>query len=133
MTLRLAVVFIFLTLICGCGPSGSETHTATGKVTFDGQPVEEGEIIFRAADGASGSWEGRIVAGSYTLETTPGEKRVEVTARRQVAGAPAAASGEPAISFESYIPEKYNEKSELVANVTPGGPNTFDFDLTPDP
>ena len=133
MPLRSISLFMLLTMLCGCGPSGPQTYTATGKVTFDGQPVEEGEIIFRAADGASGSWEGRIVGGSYSLETTPGEKRVEITARRQVEGAPAADSGEPSISFESYIPQEYNEKSKLTANVTPAGPNTFNFDLTPAP
>lgn len=132
MTSRLRIVFpIFvLALILGCGPSGPKTYTATGKVTFDGQPVAEGEIIFRAADGSQGSAEGRIQAGSYSLETTPGEKKVEITARRKVVG-PAAASGEPAISFESYIPEKYNEKSKLAATVTAAGPNKFDYDLEP--
>ena len=118
-------------LLIGCGPSGPDTYTSTGKVTFEGQPVTEGEFIFRAVDGASGSWEGRIENGSYKLRTTVGAKRVEITARRKVEGAPAAASGEPAISFESYIPEKYNEKSELTANVTPEGPNSFDYDLVP--
>ena len=129
-----AVVCGFLVVgmtFIGCGPSGPVTYTATGQVTFEGQPVQEGEIIFRAADGASGSWEGKIVGGSYSLQTTEGSKRVEITARRKVEGAPAAESGEPALSFESYIPEKYNEKSELTANVTPSGPNEFNFELIP--
>ena len=117
-------------LLLGCGPSGPETYTATGEVTFDGQPVEEGEIIFRAADGAVGSVEGKILGGRYELETSPGEKRVEITARRTIERASAASSGEPAISFQSYIPERYNEKTELSANVTPAGPNKFDFALT---
>ena len=133
MNIRLNYGFACLVLLLGCGPSGPETYIATGSVTFDGEPVTEGEIIFRAADGATGSWETRIIDGSYTLETSPGTKRVEITARRQVEGTPAAASGEPAMSFESYIPEKYNDKSELTAEVTPSGPNTFDFTLTPAP
>lgn len=133
MAIRFTYAFLCLVFLLGCGPSGPETYTATGTVTFDGQPVTEGEIIFRAADGASGSSEEKIVGGSYTLETTPGAKRVEITARRKVEGAPAAASGEPAMSFESYIPEKYNEKSELTAEVTTSGPNTFNFTLLPIP
>ena len=99
-------------------------------MTFDGQPVEEGEIIFRAADGTQGSWEEKISSGAYSLRTTPGQKRVEITARRKVE-TPAAASGEPAISFQMYIPEEYNEDSKLTANVTPEGPNQFDFLLEP--
>ena len=133
MNIRFTGVTLGLALVLGCGPSGPTTYTVTGRVTFDGQPVEEGEIIFRAADGASGSWEARIVGGSYSMEVTPGEKRVEITARRKVEGASPAASGEPALSFESFIPERYNEKSELTANVTPSGPNTFNFALTDDP
>lgn len=113
----------------GCGHSGPVTHTVTGTVTFDGQPVEEGEIIFRAADGGSGSWETRIVAGSYRLEVTPGAKRVEITARRKIEGGPVAESGEPAISYTAYIPEAYNEKSKLTASVTADGSNQFDFTL----
>ncbi len=119
-----------LLLLAGCTPAGPKTYTASGEVTFDGQPVEAGEIIFRAADGASGSWEGKIVGGRYSLETTSGAKRVEITARRKVE-APAAASGEPAISFQMYIPEQYNEQSKLTADVTPAGPNEFNFSLTP--
>ena len=129
----IAVFLLVAASLTGCGPSGPKTYTATGEVTFDGDPVEEGEIIFRAADGASGSWEGRIVGGSYSLETTAGAKRVEITARRKIEGAAAAASGEPAISFESYIPEQYNEKSELTANVTADGDNQFDFPLKSQP
>ena len=117
-------------LFIGCGPSGPETYTASGEVTFDGEPVTEGEIIFRAADGASGSWEARIENGSYKLETTPGAKRVEITARRKVEGTATADSGEPALSFQAYIPDKYNKKSELTANVTADGTNEFDFPLT---
>lgn len=42
-----------------------------------------------------------------------------------------AASGEPPVTFHSYIPLKYNQKSELTVEVAAGGPNTHDFKLTP--
>jgi hypothetical protein len=116
--------------IAGCAPKGPKTYPVAGEVTFDGQPVAEGEIIFRAADGAQGSWAAKITGGSYALESTAGAKRVEITAHRQIEVAPSA-SGEGGINYEMYIPEKYNEKSDLTREVTPAGPNKFDFPLEP--
>ncbi|MDY0167682.1 MAG: hypothetical protein RBS80_14135 [Thermoguttaceae bacterium] len=113
----------------GCG-RGDGMNAVTGTVTFDGQPVESGEILFRSPDGTEGSSAGKITGGRYSLRSTPGVKRVEITARREIE-TPPAASGEPAIGFESYIPDKYNRKSELTAEVADRGRNTFDFELTP--
>lgn len=130
LTLR---VFLPLTLLAvfaaGCGRSDG-MHAVTGRVTFDGQPVESGEIIFRSPDGSEGSAAGKITDGRYSLRSTPGLKRIEITARREIE-TPPAPSGEPAIGFESYIPEKYNRQSELTAEVAERGRNTFDFELTP--
>ncbi len=122
-------VVLILALVSGCG-SADGLHAVTGTVTFDGQPVESGEIIFRAEGGEEASAAGKIVDGRYSLRAAPGPKRVEITAMRQVE-TPQAASGEPALSFQSYIPEKYNRRSELTAEVTAGGPNRFNFELTP--
>lgn len=113
----------------GCGRDDG-MRPVTGSVTFDGQPVESGEIIFRAVDGVEAAAAGKIAGGRYSVRATPGLKRVEITAIRQV-DAPPGPAGEPAIGFESYIPEQYNRHSELTAEVTPRGRNTFDFDLTP--
>ena len=126
---RTALFGVIISTLTGCGPRGPVTYPVSGTVKVDGQPVANGEIIFRAADGATGSWEAKITDGSYSLESTAGEKRVEITARRKIDAAGNADSGEPAFSFEAYIPEKYNEKSDLKATVTSAGPNVFDFDL----
>lgn len=40
------------------------------------------------------------------------------------------AMGETEIPMD-YIPEKYNQKTELTAEITSGGTNTFDFTLVP--
>ena len=100
----------------------------SGSVTFAGQPVADGEIAFRSADGATASWAGPIVAGRYALESTIGPKRVEVIAVRPKPGAKPKASGEGVIN-EMYIPDRYNLESELKADVTASGPNEFDFKL----
>ena len=43
-------------------------------------------------------------------------------------GAPDAHLGDP--NSKERIPPRYNETTELKAEVTPGGSKTFDFDLT---
>jgi hypothetical protein len=124
------LLWIGLFVAAGCRPRGPATYPVSGDVTFDGQPIAQGEILFRAADGASGSWAGKITAGKYSLQSTAGEKRVEITATRQVETV-AAPTGEAPLSVQMYIPEKYNTKSELKASVTAQGPNKFDYSLTP--
>jgi len=118
-------------LFAGCGPSGPTTYKVSGEVTFDGKPVGEGQIVFRAAEGSASSWAGEIKDGRYAFDATAGKKRVEITATRQVQTAQDSPSGQGAFTFESYIPPKYNSQSELTAEVTPEGPNEFNFPLEP--
>jgi hypothetical protein len=117
-----------LAAVSGCGPGGPKTVPVSGSVTFAGQPVADGEIAFRSADGATASWAGRIVAGRYAIRSTVGPKRVEIIAVRPKPGAKPKASGEGVIN-EMYIPDRYNLESELRAEVTTTGPNEFDFTL----
>jgi hypothetical protein len=117
-----------LAALSGCGPGGPKTVPVSGTVTFAGQPVADGEIAFRSADGATASWAGRIVAGRYAIRSTVGPKRVEIIAVRPKPGAKPKASGEGVIN-EMYIPDRYNLESELRAEVTAAGPNEFNFTL----
>ena len=117
-----------LAAVLGCGPGGPKTVPVSGSVTFAGQPVTDGEIAFRSADGATASWAGPIVAGRYAIKSTIGPKRVEIIAVRPKPGAKPKASGEGVIN-EMYIPNRYNLESELKADVTASGPNEFDFKL----
>jgi hypothetical protein len=117
-----------LAALSGCGPGGPKTVPVSGSVTFAGQPVADGEIAFRSADGATASWAGRIVAGRYAIRSTVGPKRVEIIAVRPKPGAKPKASGEGVIN-EMYIPDRYNLESELRAEVTAAGPNEFNFTL----
>ena len=117
-----------LAALAGCGPGGPKTVPVSGSVTFAGQPVADGEIAFRSADGATASWAGRIVAGRYAIRSTVGPKRVEIIAVRPKPGAKPKASGEGVIN-EMYIPDRFNLESELKADVTAAGPNEFDFKL----
>ena len=115
-------------LLIGCGSDGPTTYEVSGTVTFEGTPVEEGEIIFRSADGVTGSWAGKIIAGKYTIQSTNGQKSVSITAYEKTDSDFKAESGEDAKIVTMYIPEKYNKKTELTAEIT-SETNEYDFDL----
>lgn len=128
-----AAVFAASIIGCGGAPEGPKTAPVTGQVTLDGEPVAEGEIIFRPSEGGDGrSDAGAIRNGNYTMESTLGAKRVEIRAMRPVAGAveETLETGETGIAVEQYIPEKFNDKSELTADVQDSADNKIDFALT---
>jgi hypothetical protein len=128
---HVAVALLVLLGPAGCGSRGVTLVRVSGTVTFDGEPVKTGEILFRAADGAVPSHAGPIVAGRYQARVSPGTKRVEIIATRppaKVVENPSG-SGEPT-PVEMYVPDHYNARSMLTADVTAAGPNVFDFQLT---
>jgi hypothetical protein len=113
---------VVLLTIAGCGDG---THSVSGTVTFEGKPVSTGSITFEAADGGPGVASSGIKDGKYELRSKAGKKKVVITAFRPKPGA----EKDPQPPTEEYIPEKYNTKSELTAEVTAGGENRFNFDL----
>jgi hypothetical protein len=130
----------FLVCSIGCGGSSSRLPVE-GAVTFDGQPIAEGQINFIPAPGTAGPTAGSVIsAGRYSVPAEkglkPGKYRVEISALRATAQKTQtfnAVTGatDASAAYESYIPPRYNAKSELTAEVNAGGPNQFDFHLTP--
>ncbi len=119
--------------LAGCGPAsdGPPLHSVSGAVTFAGEPIADGEIRFIAADGKRID-AGKIDAGQYRVQTSIGKKRVEVYAVRKdpnklIPSAIEPGKHEPAT--EMYIPAKFNEKSELTADIAAGGKKGLDFTL----
>jgi hypothetical protein len=127
-TLRLLLVGLMCVvpgLLTGCG--SSEFETVTGTVTFDGQPLPDGDIIFQPSDPKHGPDAGKIIDGKFTLPVRPGSKKVVIRAARLVPGKKGP-MGEDA--HEDYIPGKYNDDTTLTADVKPGSKNDFSFPLT---
>lgn len=124
--MRLApVAIVLLTLpLLGCGSAGSDR--VEGMVTFDGTPVEAGEIVFMPVDGNGGVGAGQIVDGKYSVECPPGDKKVQITATR-VEGK--AADGLD--KYVAYIPKKYNDQTTLTATIERGSNKAVDFTLEP--
>ncbi|MFN3158430.1 MAG: hypothetical protein ACE37I_03880 [Rubinisphaera brasiliensis] len=132
-----------LTAAVGCGGSvaGPELANVSGTVTVNGDPVEGLIVEFQPADGppASGVTDG---SGNYTLTATGGRSGAQLGLNQvRVKGRPADTSEEvlsemateegtdlEALKSLPVIPPKYNEESELEADVQPGS-NEFDFPL----
>ncbi len=126
----------------GCTGSGRPALASVkGRVTYQGKPVVEGQIIFqsdkcRTAIGNIGP------DGSYLLTTyksgdgaMPGRYTVTVNAMRSTGTRPKSPRDEISPDFkpgtiEWLVPEKFSrpETSTLTAEVKPGQ-NTIDFDL----
>lgn len=113
----LFVAAAMLTFI-GCG-SGGDTSEVKGSVTFDGQPVPEGQVLFESTTVVGAE----IKNGAFTAQVPNGKHKVRITASREEGIAP---DGLP--NFVMYIPKKYNEQTTLEEDVT--GPKEVKYDLT---
>lgn len=130
--LRWTCALALLVGTCGCGSSSPTLYDVTGTVTFDGQPVTDGEIILIPVEPGETPDAGPIKDGKFSLKARPGEKKVDIQAVRKhpTKTVPDPVTGtRPAL--ESYIPERYNSKTELTAEIGPGQ-EPLEFDLTGD-
>jgi len=73
-------ITVGLLLISGCGSGRS---TVSGEVTFDGQPLDSGSIVFLPADGIGPSRGATIENGKFAFAAaeapSPGKKIVKIT------------------------------------------------------
>jgi hypothetical protein len=110
----------------GCS-SGPRMHKVMGNVTYNGKPVEEGDILFVPTTKSLGPDPGKIKNGRFEFLAKEGTHRVEISASRILPGGAKGAGGEPVA--EEYLPERYNTASDLTAHVQASGPNQFEFKL----
>jgi hypothetical protein len=117
---------------CGGGETGPQLYPVKGEVTFAGAPVETGTITFRKAEGDSRAFSGDISNGQYQLEAEEGKMTVEIIASRPTGKFDDSNPGtDPVPIGEMYIPEKYNAKTELTADVAANADgNDIPFKLT---
>jgi hypothetical protein len=125
-----AVAFI------GCGGQRQPQYAAlglvevTGTVKLDGEPLGGVMIEFENPEDKTFSYAKTNANGGYKLMfnseksgCTPGKKIVRVKPYREPDSDPVD------IPIDSKIPDKYNRKSELTAEVD-ASHRSFDFDLT---
>lgn len=122
-SMALLIVLGLMVPSLGCG--GPTEIVVKGTVTFEGEPVETGEIVFIPTNGEGAVGAGPITNGEFSFVASPGDKKVEITANK-VSEKPAP-DGLP--NYVPYIPKKYNTATTLTATVENKAENTFTFDL----
>lgn len=121
-----AILLVFLAT--GCGPS---KPIVKGIVTLDGTPIEKGTIMLMPVDGKGQTAGGGIEAGRYSFPASVGTVKVIITAHRKDGTMPdplGYGSGAMIDRYVNYVPERYNEKTDLTVAIKPGL-NTHDFTL----
>ena len=130
---KLSIALLVIPLLAslsasGCSKPGRPGYsTVTGRVTFDGQPLANGFVQFVPIGSKTPPESGRIANGLYRLESKAGKVSVHILSTR-LTGKMDPVMG-TAIE-EMFIPERYNSKSELKADVGADKANAIDFSLT---
>ena len=127
---RVLPCLLWFVCFAGCGDSGPATYLVQGKVTYDGNAVPTGSVIFLsqaeerhpAAIGSDGSYEVRLPAG---------EHYVGVFAPRESNKTGMEAFDEP--PMKPYVPSRFNQPkySGIKVTIEENNENTFDITLTP--
>lgn len=115
--------------LIGCG-EGDPRSVVTGTVTLDGEYLPGGEILLVPTEPNQPTERGAIQHGAYTLRAAPGPKKVMIRWERNhpTKKVPGADPGTMIPLREQMIPSRYNDQTELTAEVV-AGDNEFNFDL----
>ena len=130
---------LLLTAISGCGGSDLEKVEVTGTVTFNGEPIPNGDIMFYPKPGTEGPVSGApIKDGKYKADgkggVPIGEHWVEIRAFRvrETTELPEGLSPEdlPGQRLQ-YLPANFNDQTALEASIPSGARrHSENFDLT---
>lgn len=108
----------------GCGHAGPQLAPVSGRVTLDGKPLRDADLVFQPDDAKSPSYGRTDADGRYDL----GYKR----------GVPGGLVGWHTVKIAEVkeitrhpqrVPQRYNTESELRREVKPNEKNVFDFEL----
>jgi hypothetical protein len=134
VTLRSALILV---LMAGCAAGERPTHVH-GTVTIDGEPLEDGFILFVPAEGTPGpAVSSDIKDGSFAIsaeQSVPiGNHHVEIRGRRktgkQIDAVPPAPPGTKIDEWVEAVPPRYHRESTLECEIKLGD-NLLVFDLT---
>lgn len=120
---------------CGGPSDGLPRQAISGSVTLDGQPVAVGSITFIPMGFDGPPVGASIQDGAYSISAqngpVPGIHRVAIY-RRMPTGKTTTDPDDPGVVVEEQfetIPDAYNSRSDLKAEVKAGGSNRFDYEL----
>jgi hypothetical protein len=126
----LLVVSLFLAAGCGGGPPRASVE---GTVTYDGTPIDGGQISFLSVEAKGLNADAEIKDGKYHLDANKGPalggQRVRILWFKKT-GKQVVGNDPPNLVDETIqvIPKKYNDPTGLTADIK-AGKNTFNFEL----
>ncbi len=117
-------------LVAGVMLLGCDTTkvTVSGTVSYQGQPIEQGEISFDPTDPRVSPDGAVITNGSYLAEVSPGEKIVRIRASRLIPAERLSKYDPPGLR-EDFLPAKFNANSETRIEIEATGDHTANYDL----
>lgn len=120
------LVFAAAAALVAAGCSGPTHAPVAGRVTLDQADLPDGEIQFVHENPAFGPEAGPIAGGRFDLKARPGKNKVRITAARM--------TGKKGgfDFFENVVPARYNETTELTADIPNGGSPDLLFELKSD-
>jgi hypothetical protein len=127
-----AVAWLAVLTLAGCGPTGPEIASVSGRVTMDGKPLANATIIFVPENGRPAG--GKTDAdGNYFLHFSqgrkgaiPGKNMIRFTT---LSDPTPGEDGKSIPGTKETIPPKYNAESMLEFIVEPNKRNVANFDL----
>src|SRR5262245_45712495 len=133
---RHGVGLLLLGLAAGCGSGdGLNRQPISGIVTLDGQPLEGGAILLEPTSFESGTAVGATIRrGEFTIPRNqgpiPGRYLVRIYASSGVQAPPRdGQTDKTRRPMVDRLPDVYNTRSELRAEVGARGPNRYRFEL----
>jgi hypothetical protein len=143
-------LFLLLAPVLGCGSSEKQVYAnVKGTVTFNGQPIEKGQITFSIEGKPPSSMD--IIDGQFSGQALVGSNRITVSAKKKIADAPklsghaqtqiegyqkkfarSPGEGSGAVSaydptLVEYIPPEWGTHSAQMRVVEAGAANDFQF------
>ena len=117
-------------MLVGCGESGTEIASVEGTVTYRGQPLKRGQIIFEPQGNRSAL--GKIVDGEIVEVTTFETGDGAVVGNHRVALYSFVREPRGMEIVPSVIPQRYNrpDESDITVTIEPGKTNKIDIVLT---
>ncbi|EAQ82169.1 hypothetical protein [Blastopirellula marina] len=136
---RWALAVLLFLLGCDSGDHGLSRAGVSGSVYVNGELLQTGQIAFKPANGTPGpSVGGDIVGGVFKIPQVDGPclgtHRVEVramraTGRQSKEGSGSETPNQYVDEVRQFIPEKYNRRSDLIAEFTSSKVDGLKFEL----
>lgn len=124
--------WLLLASLGGCREAGPQIAPVSGRVTLDGQPLFEAEVMFQPEGVGSPSYGFTDEEGRYELGYNRDQQgaligwhRVTIEMDTEIAGP----DGKP-VHRKQLVPPRFNRNSELRREVKSDEANELDFDLT---